>query len=210
MKPEPEAKSILFAGVTLDLNGFAIIGPVSCTLQPTVCPVAGSGVGIQAGNSGGLNPTGVKISNGAVRGMGAQGLFLVGNGSFVEKVSADENAGGGFLVFGTVLESSATGNGSFGIFALTVKNCTSESNTGDGITLDSSGGVADENVSSFNGGRGIVAPNGTVSSNTIVRNTGAGISAVCPSSLVSNTVVNNGGTIQTESAGCILNNSALR
>ena len=39
---------ILADHVTLDLNGFAIIGPVSCTLQPTVCPVAGSGVGISA------------------------------------------------------------------------------------------------------------------------------------------------------------------
>src|ERR1700760_4561283 len=34
--------------VTLDLNGFSIIGPVNCTSSPAVCPTSGTGVGVDA------------------------------------------------------------------------------------------------------------------------------------------------------------------
>ena len=39
--------------VTLDLNGFAIIGPVVCTSSPAVCPAPGSGIGVNADNGPG-------------------------------------------------------------------------------------------------------------------------------------------------------------
>lgn len=197
--------------VTLDLNGFSIIGPVVCTSSPTTCPAAGSGRGVAAGNDQTLGPRGVRVKNGSVRGMGNLGIFMTSEGGFVERVNADSNAGGGILVAGTVIASAATHNGSFGILAITVRDCTATDNTGDGIVLDGSGGVGTGNIASFNGGRGMFVPNGTAANNTIVRNNSFGISTTCPSSIVGNTIVSNTlGTIDTNRDGCVLANNAIR
>ncbi|HEX3878642.1 MAG TPA: hypothetical protein VHW24_16755 [Bryobacteraceae bacterium] len=62
-------------GVTLDLNGFSISGPVVCTEFPPSCPASGSGIGVQASSLNGLpGPRGVRIFNGSVRGMGGMGI----------------------------------------------------------------------------------------------------------------------------------------
>jgi hypothetical protein len=198
--------------VTLDLNGFSIAGPAVCTSSPAVCPPSGEGIGIQADNGPAeTGPQGVRILNGTVRGMGATGIFMTGPGSYVEKIAANSNAGGGFLVAGSVIQSSAVRNGSFGIFAITVRDSLATDNHGDGIQLDASGGVAIGDIASFNGRNGISAPNGTVIGSTMVRNVSFGISAVCPSSIVSNTIVSNqAGSITTELPGCVLANNATR
>jgi len=137
---------------------------------------------------------------------------MTGEGSLVEKVSADSNAGGGMVVAGTVIQSSATQNGAAGIFAITVRDSTAVQNLGDGILLDGSGGVATGNIASFNGKHGILAPNGTVTNNTVVRNMSFGISSLCPSVIVGNTVVSNaGGSIETTgSEVCAVSNNATR
>src|SRR5881409_3648374 len=62
--------------VTLDLNGFSIIGPVTCTPNPTNCSSFGAGgIGVQAppftGPSIGALPAGlrgIRVLNGTVRG----------------------------------------------------------------------------------------------------------------------------------------------
>jgi hypothetical protein len=83
-------------------------------------------------------------------------------------------------------------------------------NAGDGIVLDGIGGTAFAVISSFNGGNGVLSQNGIVTNSTIVRNVLVGISARCPSSLVNNNIVNNqGGTIVTESPGCVSVNNGL-
>jgi hypothetical protein len=198
--------------VTLDMNGFSIIGPVECTSSPAICPPASQGVGIMANNgSSGPSPQGLRVFNGTVRGMGSTGIQVTGTGAVIEKVTAHSNAGGGFLVAGSVIEGVATLNGSFGIFAITVRDCIATDNHDNGIILDGSGGTAYGDIASFNGGFGIQSPNGTVTNSTIVRNTLFGITAVCPSSIVNNTVVSNGaGTINTTGAGCMLVNNATR
>jgi len=199
--------------VTLDLNGFSIIGPVVCTSSPAICPAAGQGNGIQADAAPGQNgPSSVKILNGAVRGVGATGVLMTGLGSSVENVRVESVSGAGFVVAGRVTDSSAIRNGSFGILAVTVRTCTATDNHGEGILLDGSGGVADGNIASFNGSHGIRAPNGTVTGNTAVRNVLFGISATCPSSIVGNTVVSNTqGSIQTVNLEpCVIVNNATR
>jgi hypothetical protein len=198
--------------VTVDLNGFSIIGPTVCTSSPAVCPPTANGIGIQAGNRDGLaGPRGIRVFNGAVRGMGSTGIFITGAGSLVERVTADSNAGGGFLVAGSVIESTATRNGSFGIFATIVRDSYSTDNHGDGIELDAMGSVAFGNVSSFNGSQGILAPNAAVTGNIVVRNVAFGVSATCPSSIVGNTIVSNQlGSITTNLPGCVLSNNATR
>jgi hypothetical protein len=143
--------------------------------------------------------------------MGSTGIFITGQGSLIERVTADSNAGGGFLVAGSVIESTATRNGTFGIFAIIVRDSLATDNHLDGIQLDGSGGVATGNIASFNGDQGISSPNGTVTSNTAVRNAAFGISATCPSSINGNTVVSNTlGSITTNGTGCVLTNNATR
>ena len=115
---------------------------------------------MQAVRDGSAGPRAVRIENGSVRGMGSMGIQMTGSASFVEKVSVYGNAGGGMAVNGgSVTQSAATQNGSFGIIASTVRDCTSSENLGDGIILDgSTGGIATGNISSFNGGYGIFRP----------------------------------------------------
>src|SRR5262245_42328119 len=197
--------------VTLDLNGFSIIGPAICVPGPaTTCAAAGKGIGVQVGGTEMQNPRGVRILNGSIRGMGL-GIQMMGDGSFVERINTDSNSGGGMRVTGTVIQSAATHNGSFGIIATTVRDSTVVQNLGDGIILDVSGGVATGNVSSFNGGFGIYVPYVTASGNTAFLNRSTGISAFCPRSIIGNTVVSNQSrSIETDRDGCVLPNNATR
>jgi len=202
---------ILSQDVTLDLNGFGIVGPVVCTGDnPATCPSATTGVGIKAGDEGTPGPADVKVLNGSVRGMGSHGIFMSGDGSFVEKVSVQSNAGAGIIVAGSVIESSAIGNGSTGILALIVRDSEAASNVRDGIITDGRGGVAIGDVSSLNGGRGIVAQNGSVTGSTITLNKGVGLEATCPSAILNNTIVANAASIQTDQPGCVLENNGTR
>lgn len=109
--------------VHLDLNGFSLIGPVSCPqvgVDPAVCPNPGDGDGIAANS----NVVNVAIRNGGIHGMGRHGI----DGSFLETsvtdVIANENAGHGIHVLtGTVRDSIAISNGNNGIFAASLALC---------------------------------------------------------------------------------------
>lgn len=199
--------------VTLDLNGFAIIGPVVCTSSPAICPLAGSGIGVNADNGPGKpGPRGIKVLNGTIQGIGQTGIVITGTGAYVEKVTVTSSGGAGFVVAGSVVESAAILNGSFGVLAITVRGSVATDNHGNGIVLDGSGGIAIGDIASFNGGNGIQSPNGTVTSSTMVRNVGFGISAVCPSSIFGNTIVSNtaGSITTTNLEPCVLVNNATR
>jgi hypothetical protein len=205
------AIQITAGSVTLDLKGFSIIGPVICKGGPTTCPAPGTGSGVQVIGTPADGPRGVRILNGSVHGMGLMGVQLTGGGSFVERVTAYSNAGGGMAVAGQVLESAATLNGSFGILAGTVRHCNSSENAGDGIILNGEGGIASDNVSSLNGGYGISAPYSTVTGNSLFLNQSFGISAHCPSSIIANTIVSSSGSnLETVGTGCVLVNNAAR
>jgi hypothetical protein len=68
-------------------------------------------------------------------------------------------------------------------------------------------GVATGDVSSDNGGRGIVAQNASVINSTMTLNKGVGLSTICPSAILNNTIVANASSIQTEENGCVLENN---
>jgi hypothetical protein len=110
--------------VTIDLNGFSILGPN----LPN-----GFGIGVSAGSR-----TNVAVLNGTVRGMGERGVFLgnkaraeglrlisntdgiqVGVDSLVKETTALNNRIAGIVVFGssTVLNNVASQNGEDGIRA---------------------------------------------------------------------------------------------
>jgi hypothetical protein len=179
--------------VTVDLNGFSIIGPNVCTPNPTRCTASGGGVGIHAGSfsPGIVAPDGVKVMNGTVRGMGFHGVRLMGNATVVERVHTHSNGGPGIVVGpGSVVDSVANLNGTTGIIGFLVRGSIAQENGGVGIFLRS-GGLASDNASLFNGGEGINVTKGTLTGNTVTSNKGFGISATCPGSIVGNTAVDN-------------------
>ena len=134
---------IAASGVTLDLNGFDLLG------------VTGSSYGVRAGSL-----TNIAVVNGSVRNWGIYGVYL-GNASnsclegvrasgnllggiysgsrgTITNCSADGNTEYGIVAFpgSTVTNCSASNNTGYGIYALsgsTVTNCTASNNTGDGI-----------------------------------------------------------------------------
>src|SRR6267378_2330657 len=168
--------------VTIDLNGFSILGPTVCVGAPAICSPVGTGNGVDGGTHNSIT-----VINGNVRGMGHSGIFLGGNssygvflggyGSYVEKVHADSNGVNGITV----------GVGS------TVSGNTTNSN-GSWIT---------------NWATGITAGKGsTVSGNTSNFNTVVGIVAFCPSSVVGNTATGNVGNLTLSGTGCAVANNA--
>jgi len=210
-----DAIDVMVDHVTIDLNGFSILGPLTCTKDSNgiaVCPTGGKGVGIQSGNPTTEAPGALdlKIYNGSIHGMGSHGIFITGDGSIVEKVTTDGNGGDGMIVNGAVLSSASNANGSAGIFAVTVRDSSTVDNTGAGIILDGRGGIGTGNASSFNGGAGMVVPNGVATNNTITRNNGVGMQVRCPAVITANSIINNvGGTLTSDGEGtCVIVNNA--
>ncbi|HME07134.1 MAG TPA: hypothetical protein VKG25_08785 [Bryobacteraceae bacterium] len=120
--------------VTIDLNGFSIIGPTNCTGAPvTSCSPTGTGFGVSSSSAGFIT-----VKNGGVRGMGSIGLFLNESGNLVDQVIAENNGTIGIYVnSGSVLNSVATFNLTAGIFVVmgTVRSNTSQYNGAFGIRV---------------------------------------------------------------------------
>lgn len=124
--------------VSIDLNGFSIIGNTVCNETPvTGCAPTGPGNGII---SHGRN---TRVMNGVIRGAGNFGLSLEVNGGRAERVHAESNGSSGIVV-----NSSALIHGGV------VRNCTSIRNGFDGIYIGSRG-VAEGNNAVGNGRYGI-------------------------------------------------------
>jgi hypothetical protein len=74
--------------VTIDLNGFTILGPAVCSGVPTSCTLIGTGEGIDAFSANNVN-----VLNGTIQGMGIRGITL--NSGRVDGVTAQNNGGFG-------------------------------------------------------------------------------------------------------------------
>lgn len=179
--------------VTVDLNGFAIVGPTVCTGTPvTSCSPTGTGEGISSVSE---NTT---VLNGTVRGMGSSGVFIAGR---VERVRAVSNGLHGIQFFGSVnppgiaVGNWAIGNGGDGIDVINggvVTDNVAKSNGGDGISAGPDSTVTG-NTANSNGARGIrVNRRGTVTANTANFNVGTGISLSEGGTVTGNTAMNNG------------------
>jgi hypothetical protein len=161
--PDTDGIFITANNVTLNLNGFSIIG--SGGLQ-------GSGVGATDGP--------VVVHNGAVRNMPAYGLDLsAALAARVDKVTAQANGFTGILVgiAGIVTDSSAVANGLTGISGFTssvIRGNTASNNGTIGISGENS--TITDNSSGFNGLHGIRAHGAsTVNGNTARNNGGNGL-----------------------------------
>jgi parallel beta-helix repeat protein len=142
---------IMASNVSIDLNGFTISGPVTCTgFGSSISCVGIGGTGISALSSR-IN---VAVRNGSVVGF-ATGISLGGNfNNLVQEVQASGNSFDGLVVSnGLVRRNTASGNGGSGISA-----------TDSTVT---------ENLANFNGRYGLEALFGMYGSNTFDRN-GAG------------------------------------
>jgi hypothetical protein len=161
--------------VTIDLNGFSIIGPTVCSGTPTVCSSTGSGMGIDAINN---NPMNTKIINGSIQGMGQNGIgIFVGS---VDGVHAYSNGALGIGVYiGMVNNSMSLVNGLSGIEVNngTVSGNTSGSNGADGIRAAASGIVSNNNIFSNKGFGLAIGPGVGYVNNNLMSNAGGNVSA---------------------------------
>lgn len=137
--------------VTLDLNGFAILGATVCSVPPTtppflICSPRGTGRGVDAEAR-----TNTTVTNGTARGMGEVGVFVTGDGSRVEEVHATSIGSIGIIARGTVTGNTATGNARDGNRASgTVTGNMALSNAGFELSLTSSHVGYTHNVMSGN------------------------------------------------------------
>ena len=139
--------------VTIDLNGFAILGPTDCSSGS--CTPTGPGVGIES------TETGISVINGTVRGMGSRGidievLDLTFQRNRISNVIAADNGGTGIRAHGAIISA-----------------CVAKQNGGSGI--ETFNGVVTDSLAQSNGNHGIRGINSMVSNNTSLSNKSSGI-----------------------------------
>lgn len=105
--------------VTIDLNGFAILGPNVCATDGVSvahpCTRPGTGMGIDGGTAVPFNVENTRIMNGTIDGMGNIGIFANVNAR-IEKMNVSSSGGYGIYTFGgVILDSLVRGNGNVGI-----------------------------------------------------------------------------------------------
>ena len=166
------------AGVSIDLNGFSISGPTTCSFAPYAsCAPVGVGYGVDA-------TTSTKVSNGLVQGMGADGIRLTFDG-VVENVRVLNSGAAGINVGpgGSVRRSVASANGGLGIavsFRGAVVESITDNNGGEGIVLGQGSAVHDS-VSSANRLDGIRCTGSCLlMNNAVTSNFRYGLAATAP------------------------------
>lgn len=189
---------IVASGVTLDLNGFDLVGVpamglfdgVSVTTGPftNIAVVNGSvrGWGDEGVDLGSNNPTNCRVENVQASGNSGAGIAS-GTASVVVNCSAYQNGTGVIVQFGSsLLNCTAHENTNTGIFTAdgsTVTNCTAFRNIGRGFSLGSSSAIT--GCTAFdNGLDGISCPGCTITNCTAVANAGNGILGSSGSTIV--------------------------
>lgn len=173
--------------VTLDLNGFTILGPSVCNghgaTATTTCTVSNTeSVGIDAGEQ-----NGIKVLNGYIRGMGFVGLVALGD-IHVEGINASFNASGiqatGVIVHNIMNYNLFVGLNGGGVVQNNVANGNQIGFLA-GLGLE---GVVVNNTANFNSGYGFFGQTGTtvVSGNSAKGNGTANILVACPGSITGN------------------------
>ena len=202
--------------VTLDLGGFEIAGPGSCTGTGATlsCGGVGSGVGVV-----GFNVLyGVTVRNGIIRNMRLDGIGVGGTGSLgvrIEGITARHNARIGISGQDGVLARDCivveNGGNGFDLDAGSiVQDSIAIGNFNHGVEIDDAGGVVSGTTSQSNGARGINADrNAVISGNTVYQNGDDGIFATINSIVSGNaTYLNGGDGIQLDNAGFANGNNA--
>jgi len=167
------------ANVTLDLNGFSIIGAGSLSSLPI-----------------GINSSGT-VENGTVTGFGTG--IKVGSASIVRNVHADANGVGIEVENNSVVEGCTANNSTQSAFGISctgacmISGNTSNGSSGIGIYCQGGGCVISSNTASANSVSGIECDGSggcKISSNTVNAN-GNGVFCGGPGSLITNNTIDN-------------------
>jgi hypothetical protein len=156
--------------VTIDLNGFAILGPNICltdganVAQPCTLPSGSpySGVGIDAGSGVAFNVLNTRIINGTIDGVGGIGIFANVNAR-IEGVNVSNCGSYGIYTFGGVIRDSLVrGCGSTGILTTgaIIKDSRAIFNRGYGIQT-TAGSIVSGSIASTNLLQGFVLTGNT-------------------------------------------------
>ena len=147
--------------VTLDLNGFAILGPVDCTAG---CTSTSTGMGVQtfAQPGGAFARFNITVRNGTIQGMGSQGIELTGDSNLVEHVAVRGNGGTGISLIDS--RDATRGGGSAVRHSMALRN--------GGVGISVTRGVVSFNTSSLNAKTGVFVQTGSALYNFISDNTG--------------------------------------
>lgn len=159
--------------VTLDLNGFAILGPVDCS-GGFPCANAGSGDGVRTPGV----QFNVTIRNGTIQGLGRGGIDLRGDSHLVEQMHARSNGSTGILIAASQDEGSSV-----------VQRSTVQRNGQLGIWL--SRGLLQHNTADVNYAAGLGLSVGSAAHNTSTRNGWAGLSLGPGASAIGNVMRDN-------------------
>jgi len=192
--------------VTLDLNGFAVIG----------VPGANHGIWGTTGSEAGTH-----IHNGLISDWGGGGIYGLAGPAIITDVTAQRNGSYGITAGANsiITHCTARENGGFAGIAVaywsTITDCVSVNNTGHGFEA-STGTVLRGNVARNNQGDGIRIENTCmVERNLLQSNVGAGVRATTYASPVTdnriedNNAVSNGTGIQVDNPGnTIIKNTA--
>jgi len=166
--------------VTIDLNGFALVGPGTGT--------GGYGIYVNSADN-------VTVSNGTVRNFMNVGIYIPStshNGQVRDLKAYDNGTHGIQASYSTVINCTAEKNGSDGIYSYhsTVKDCASNDNDDDGIYAYRS--TVNDCKCYSNGNRGINASRSSITNCTIDYSTQQGIEAT-NSTIINCTATNNSG-----------------
>jgi Right handed beta helix region len=173
--------------VTIDLNGFSILGPVNCTggfLCGGTIPPGTKGYGILAGSDTPQQAYfNITIRNGTIQGMGADAIHIIGDSVTVADLHIRSNGFSGIVI--RSFDASQT--------SLIVEHTTVQRNGSYGIKTY--GGVITENTIDQSGNSGIQilsANGGIVSRNVISRSVEYGLLITGNTIYFGNTLVGNG------------------
>jgi len=194
--------------VTIEMNGFRIIGPVTCSGPPTNCTPSTVGAGNVGIDGWSYSPTNLVVRNGSVTGMGT-GILASYDGR-VEHVQAIQNGDAGIRArIGTaVSDSTGTYNGHVGVEAGLMIKCVASHNGQYGLAgtgTAAGGSLIKDSLATFNDSYGVyLGGSGNVVGTTVVENnvgmyTDGGASQVLDSLFASNTLV--GVTVHTGVVG---------
>ena len=168
--PDGNTTAILIttSHVTIDLNGFAILGPADCS-GGFPCSGAGNGSGSGIATGPSVTPQfNITIRNGTIQGMGGVGVGLEGDSHLVEQLHVRSNGDNG-------IDIGASADAGLSI----VQNNMVQRNGRNGIRIG--GGTVRHNVVTTNASNGI-ATFGTASLlyNTVTRNGESGLNMANP------------------------------
>jgi hypothetical protein len=182
--------------VTLDLNGFQIVGTTSCSGVPVSCASPGTGRGVTVTAD---SVSGVLVRNGSVRGSGEAGVYL-GRASRVEDVRVASSGGDGIRIadFSRVLRCEVTDSGVRGIrtlaHALVEDNLVAGTGAGiSGIEAFGSAPVIRDNKVTNAGGDGIHTSEASISGNIVSGCVGDAVEVSGGARIAGNTLVLNVG-----------------